>query len=503
VSQTIPTVSLAPSPINLTPSITWSPGFFVHQSAGVSPATVGGGSARGGLDTLFFDNRATTLGLQTPLRIGPWNWSNSFGRDRQHQQPAQQFDIPDSTVPGDAAGCCSTRRSARPSIGKPGSTAFAVHRTWKLQPGIAIVNQTSAGPFISKSVHQRAIPAAGQALQFNAGLSPTFFGFLPGIGPIARIRHAISPLISYAYAPGSTVDSAFAFAVDPTRRNFTVRSDPQQTISLGLSQNFEAKLKPAPGDTTQRAARKIRLLSINTSSLSYNFEQAKQPGHTGWQTSSISNSFASDLLPGFSLTMSHDLWRGQVGTDTAKFDPFLTNVSAQFRYHPRDDPRHRRPLRAGGRGASKQPRPLPRLPEPRARRVARPRGSVGGSWGCRSAAGAEGSNLSLNYTRIRTRPQADTGFVPGGGGVSRWDSLLSFQRRPIGRRPGIPTTILTRGSSGHFIRLEATAPLARELLFSKAPTGNSHSALRSPCSTSRTSSSITSSSRSPLAVPFR
>src|SRR5437667_11805190 len=117
--------------------------------------------------------------------------------------------------------------------------------------------------------------------QFIAGLSPPFFWFFPGIGPIARIRHAISPQISYAYAPGSTVDSAFAYAVDPTRRNFTARSDPQQAISLGLSQNFEAKLKPSPGDTTQHAARKVRLLSIETSSPSYNLEEATHPGRTG------------------------------------------------------------------------------------------------------------------------------------------------------------------------------------------------------------------------------
>src|SRR3989449_9725784 len=70
----------------------------------------------------------------------------------------------------------------------------------------------------------------GKRLQFSAGLSPTFFAFFPGFGPIARIRHSVSPQISYAYAPGSTVDSAFAFALDPTRRNFTARSDPQQKI---------------------------------------------------------------------------------------------------------------------------------------------------------------------------------------------------------------------------------------------------------------------------------
>src|SRR5438046_4213912 len=111
-----------------------------------------------------------------------------------------------------------------------------------------IRNQFTNGQFLQQ----------GKRLQCSAGLSPTFFGFFPGIGPIARIRHSISPLISYAYAPGSTVDSAFAYAVDPTRRNFTARSDPQQTISLGLSQNFEAKPNPPPADTTTHPPRTAR-----------------------------------------------------------------------------------------------------------------------------------------------------------------------------------------------------------------------------------------------------
>ena len=46
-------------------------------------------------------------------------------------------------------------------------------------------------------------------------------------------------------------------------------------------------------------ARKIRLLSLNTSGITYDFEQAKKPGRTGWATQSISNTVLSDLLPGF------------------------------------------------------------------------------------------------------------------------------------------------------------------------------------------------------------
>src|SRR3989454_12805238 len=67
---------------------------------------------------------------------------------------------------------------------------------------------------------------------------------------------------------------------------------------------------------------------------SYNFEQAKQPGRTGWQTQSIGNTFASDLLPGFSLRTTHDLWDGPVGLATSEFSPFLTSLTASFSVSP-------------------------------------------------------------------------------------------------------------------------------------------------------------------------
>jgi hypothetical protein len=44
----------------------------------------------------------------------------------------------------------------------------------------------------------------------------------------------------------------------------------------------------------------------------------------------VTNSFLSDLLPGFSLSLSHDLWRGVAGSDTSDFDPFLQRVDASF-----------------------------------------------------------------------------------------------------------------------------------------------------------------------------
>jgi hypothetical protein len=109
-----------------------------------------------------------------------------------------------------------------------------------------------------------------------------------------------------------------------------LRSDAQQMVTVGLSQVFEGKLRPKGADTAGADTRKLRILSINTSGITYDFEQAKKPGLTGWATQTLTNSVLSDLLPGFNLTLTHDLWRGQVGVDTSKFAPFLQNVSASF-----------------------------------------------------------------------------------------------------------------------------------------------------------------------------
>ena len=296
------------------------------------------------------------------------------------------------------------------------------------QASFRIRNQFTGGQWVQQ----------GKRLQFSASLSPTFFGFFPGIGPIERIRHSVSPSVSYAYAPGTQVSAEFAHAVDPSGRNFRALSDPQQTISLGLSQNFEAKLKPPPGDTTGHAERKIRLLNISTSSLSYNFEQAKQAHHTGWQTQVLTNTLASDLLPGFNFTMTHDLWNGQVGTDSARFDPFLTNIQAGFTITPATIRGITSLLGLGGKAPANAPPP----PPPAGTQGQPGVPPAGGQFGDMSFQGpgafptggaGSGFNLSVTYTGSRTRPHAvDTLLtgVPvasGTGGRQQVTLRLSFQ----------------------------------------------------------------------------
>jgi len=340
ISQSFPTISLTPAAVNITPWMTWSPGFsFANdQQFHVASGTLLVAGDTLPVDTLhlFNDNRRTTINLSTPLRVGRWNWANSISVTDVRVHGRQEFDLP-----GDSAGgvrrvlyaeTFETRVEWNTGINLPSFFPS----TWKLQPSIGILNTTSAGPFMIRNQFTGgAFVRQGKRPAFSLSVSPAFFGFFPGIGPLSRIRHSISPQISYQYAPGVRVDSIFAHAIDPTGRSLNSRTDPQQTISLGFSQTFEAKLKPPAGDTaSEKEPRKIRLLSISTSGIGYNFEQAKQPGHTGWQTPTLSNTFLSDLLPSFQLSISHDLWKGQVGTDSAKFDPFLQGISASFTVTP-------------------------------------------------------------------------------------------------------------------------------------------------------------------------
>jgi Tat protein translocase TatC len=340
VNQTFPQIELTPAAVNITPSISWSPGFSLtnvqnfHSNAGtLLVPSLPGDTVPVDTVPLFADDRTTTISIPTTLRFGRWTWGNSVRVLDVVSNRRAEFLIRDSTVPGGVRRATygqtfRTEVDWSTSINLP--SLFM--GTWRLQPGVGIINTTS-GPFMLRNQFSGGeFVRQGKRLAFTAGMSPTFFGFFPGIGPIARIRHSISPIISYQYAPGVKVPEDYARAFDPTGTSLNAHIDPQQTITLGLSQLFEAKLKPAPGDTTS-APRKIKLLSINTSGISYNFEQAKRDSLVGWQTQGIQNTITSDLLP-FSLHITHDLWRGQVGRDSAKFDPFLTGLTTSFTVTP-------------------------------------------------------------------------------------------------------------------------------------------------------------------------
>lgn len=188
-------------------------------------------------------------------------------------------------------------------------------------------------------------------LVFGAGLEAPLYGFFPGVGPFERFRHKLTPRFSYSYSPKPELselqESVFGSSAAGREQN---------RIEIGLQQTFEAKyeetdsaevdsdLNPdplavnapaaAPGEEPRRLpqARKLMLLSIQTSAVAYDFVRAREEDD-GWATTTLSNSFTSDLLRGLQFRTSHDLFRSDTaasGEPERSFDPHLSGLDASF-----------------------------------------------------------------------------------------------------------------------------------------------------------------------------
>ncbi|MGH7508282.1 MAG: twin-arginine translocase subunit TatC [Gemmatimonadales bacterium] len=341
VQQLLPALTISPASIDLGSNITWSPGLsFTNNTSSRTPLDPLVQVLPGGvLDTVeqTGSNRVTAFNLDTPFRFGAFNWQNSVRVDdeRRTGRETETFRVDDPSTPDPGDSLTVTRTfSGNFSTGIDWNTGINLpilfRGSWKLQPVVGIAN-TTAGPFALRNRNTGGdFVRQGKRFRFAASASPTLFAFFPGLGLASRIRHSLSPTISWNYSPAASIPEAYARALAGPGQELVLRSDATQTLSMGLSQTFEAKAKTPAGDTLAADAPKFRVLSINTSPISYDLEQAKKPGRTGWVTRSVTNSFLSDLLPQFSLSISHDLWRGEVGVDTTHFDPFLSSVSASF-----------------------------------------------------------------------------------------------------------------------------------------------------------------------------
>ncbi|HEY5939451.1 MAG TPA: twin-arginine translocase subunit TatC [Gemmatimonadales bacterium] len=343
VQQLLPALTISPASIDLGSSITWSPGLSLTNNTSsktpLNPILVI--PPGGGLDTVdqTGSSRQTAFNLDTPLRLGSFNWQNSIDvtDERSTGRDSVTFEEDDPTTPDPT----DTRTVTRTFLGdfstgidwNTGINLPILFRgSWKVQPAVGIANTTS-GPFALRNRNTAGdFVLQAKRFRFSATASPTLFAFFPGLGIASRIRHSFSPTFSWNFSPAASVPEAYARAIALPGQPFALRSDATQTLSMTLSQAFEGKAKTSRGETEAEGveARKFRVLSINTSAISYDFERAKKPGGRGWTMESITNSFLSDLLSQFTLSLTHDLWAGPINVDTTDFDPFLSSLSASF-----------------------------------------------------------------------------------------------------------------------------------------------------------------------------
>ncbi|HEU4642877.1 MAG TPA: putative LPS assembly protein LptD [Gemmatimonadaceae bacterium] len=346
IDQNFPNFTVTTKPVNVTSWMVWSPSLSVtnsqifHRDAPPIPFLYTPSTTGRGFDSTRVDanERTTGVSFQTPIRFGGFTWNNSFNLNDHVENFPRTFDIFDfetGAVIGKRvyASNFQTRLDWTTGITLPAIFQGKLN----LSPSVSIVNADPSSPFLLRTwltggrwVHQR------KTLQYGLSMSPTLFGFFPGFGPFSRIRHSIQPRISFAYSPAADVSDDFLKALNRARAT-TITGLAQKSVTVQLDQVFEAKLK-APSDTNPDAGQKIKLLAINLTPLTYDFERARKTGHTGLTSTTFGYRLSSDLLPGLDFSVGYSLFQGDVNSDSAKFKPFRTNVSASLTIGRKSNP---------------------------------------------------------------------------------------------------------------------------------------------------------------------
>lgn len=293
-------------------------------------------------DTTDFDPTNMTGSLSSSFNMGKISWTQSVDANAAQsvgtRGEAERFFVNDQRV-GWRSSLNFQQRLVGTSTFTPGIT---------LAQDMRRVDSIPGNPLVKAPIR----------LDANASLKADIFGFWPGAGPIERLRHRLSPTITYSYAPEAAINAMDSLRIKLFGQGGGGRE--RNTISIGLNQTFEGKFKEdakREGATADSAAidsttvdptkprrlpqaRKVTVLSLNTTAVIYDFVAARDT--FGLQTTELTNSINSDLLRGLQLTVTHDLFRkasAPDGLDTGlpvgagsgrEFAPHLSRINASF-----------------------------------------------------------------------------------------------------------------------------------------------------------------------------
>ena len=350
VDQDFPTVSVSSRTISVRPWLDWTPtaSFSNRQNFNIDQGIQ--------FDTVFTvgpngtvltkgtkaSRRNTSASFDTPLKIFDFQWQNSFRFSEDVQ------DYPQSRVVFRDVRDSTTRETRIFNQAYTSNvywqTSFSLPRflqgTWNVSPTVSLAtvdsrygllfrSELSGGQWVSQTLRP----------SFGLSASPTVYAFPPGFGPVERFRHSIQPSISFSYSPQQTVSDQFLRAAGLGRQGY-LGALSQSRVSLGVTTNLEAKLRAkATDDTTSQSiaaeGRKVRLLTVNFTPLTYDFKIADSVGGSFFNKRGITDqtfgySVRSDLVPGLDLRTNYSLFLGAPSSDTAVFKPYLTDINASF-----------------------------------------------------------------------------------------------------------------------------------------------------------------------------
>jgi hypothetical protein len=338
VDQDFPNLNFTARPLSVGEWLTWTPGLSVSRSTSRHIDTPGDFAQRyrlrsdGSIDSARTDRgtHQSALSFTTPFKIFDFQVQASLRvSDRGNDYPELRTIVD----PVDTSRK-SVRVFERTWLSQV-DFDFGVNLpqffggTWNLVPSVTMANVGPGAYWVRSERTGSKWVAQGKRLSYGLGVSPTFYGLYRGLGRVEAIRHAITTSFSYSYSPAKAISNEYLAALGQTQTGF-LGSLAQNRVTLGIQQVFEAKLRQG-GDTTDADnAKKVKLLSLQFSPLTWDFERARATGKSGFATDRMDVSFRSDLLPGFDAGIAWSLFQGSVLADSAVFSPYLESVRASF-----------------------------------------------------------------------------------------------------------------------------------------------------------------------------
>ncbi len=343
-----PTVSLTTSPLNLASWLSWTPSLSYSATKNYNidqPSPLGllyRDSTISGKDTVFTDTLprnayASSFSFDSPIRIFGYDLGNRVSLN------SARNDFPERAIVADVVTGVQTERIYASTYHTdfdwtPSFTLPPLARNnFNLTPSLSLQNREGGAFAIRNERTGGRWVAQKKRPSFGLSASPTLFGLFGGFGPFARLRHSISPTVSYTYAPGFDADTAFLAALGRTKLGY-LGNLPQNSLSFQLATNVEAKAR-SRNDSNPEAGEKLKLISLNFQGLTYDFERVKYAhehnNYEWWRgltTEQFGYTVRSDLLPGMDVGVQYSLFEGSTLSDTARFKPFRTNITSSFSF---------------------------------------------------------------------------------------------------------------------------------------------------------------------------
>ena len=200
-----------------------------------------------------------------------------------------------------------------------------------LSPSVSLSNVDPNAFWVATERTNGKFVSQAKRLTYSLNAGPTLFARFAGIGPFTTFRHSITPTIGYTYAPTGHVSDEFLAATAQFRKGYLAGLS-QNAVNFGLSTALEAKVA-SRGDSMSEG-NKLKVISLNMSSFSYNFSRLHAPEVTskswlrGLTTERFNYSVNSDLLPGVAFSSDYSLFQGSTTSDTAIFKPYREGTSA-------------------------------------------------------------------------------------------------------------------------------------------------------------------------------